>query len=122
MKKNVPPYYVILWDVNKDNIEFYDIMPYLVSRWKEDKKRRHKIWVDREESKVVDDTKMPETFEEFKQFVLSNSFYQFWARCEYEVIVTGWPVHKNEYKLDAYEQIKQNIDVVATHFMNYIKG
>lgn len=118
MKKTIPPYRVVNWDFNRDEIEFYDIMPYLVSIWKEEKKRKHKVFCDFDKDRL----RMPETFEEFKRFILDVSLYNFWARCEYEVIVTGWPVQKREHKLDVYEQIKNNIDVVTKHFMDYVHG
>ena len=28
----------------------------------------------------------------------------------------GWPVRKNDYKIDVYEQIMMNLDVVAKMF------
>lgn len=118
MKRKIPPYKVILWDVNRDNVEYYDIMPYLVECWKEEKKRKHKIWNRDSE----DNTKMPETFDEFKKFVLGESQYRFWSRCEYEIIVTGWPIQKHEEKIDAFDQIEANIDVLTKHFMEYINS
>lgn len=128
MKKKTPiPYRVVNWDFNRDCIEFYDVMPYLLGCWDEEKKRKHKIWSSSSLSDLspelkgkVDDTRMPETFDEFKKFVLDNSMYQFWARCEYEVIVHGWPVRKNDHKMDVYEQIKNNADVVTKVFMENV--
>lgn len=34
--------------------------------------------------------------------------YYFWAKCEYEVIVTGWPDTKTERKIDIYDQLEAN--------------
>lgn len=34
--------------------------------------------------------------------------YYFWAKCEYEVIVTGWPDTKTERKIDIYDQLDAN--------------
>ncbi len=152
-----------MWDFNLQELEYYDIMPRLVERWKEDKKRRHKIW-NFSDGDGRDDTKMPETFEEFRRFVLSASHYMFWGKCEYEVIVHGWPpsvkevemsvpddVHRlaetaldKEYrywrdrgnrckviargceekdeKIDVYDQIEANINVITKHFMDYINS
>ncbi len=53
------------------------------------------------------------TFEELKKFIDDTAKYRYWSRCEYEVIVTGWPVSKNTYKLDVYEQIKMNLDNIT---------
>lgn len=148
MKKIAPSFKVINWDFNSDNIEYYNIMPYIIDCWKEDKKKKHKIWaiwfnneIDDEDIRLghskglmpnkaieknlskkskIDDTKMPQTFEEFKFFIDKYCFNRFWSRCEYEVIVTGWPVQKNEVKIDIYDQISNNIDIITESFMNYI--
>ena len=34
--------------------------------------------------------------------------YHFWSKCEYEVIVTGWPDTKTEKKIDIYQQLDAN--------------
>lgn len=102
------PFYVLRWDFNKDTIVPYDIMRYLKDTWDEEKKRGFRVFSSDGE---------PETFESFKKFILSASQYQFRAKCEYEMICHGWPVEKNEYKLDVYKQIEFNIDAITTHFM-----
>jgi len=147
-KKEIPPFYVVNWDFNKDELEFYNVMPYFVNCWAEQKKQRHKVWainenahIDSEDmsiglklglsahesiernlskKKKLDDTKMPQTFEEFKTFIDGEAFHQFWSRCEYEVIVTGWPQQKREHKMDVYEQIKTNLDTITKVFIDYI--
>ena len=106
MKRKIEPYYVITWDFNKDQIERYNIMDYLINCYKATKKSKK--------------LKTPETFEECKKFILDKSMYMYWSRCEYECIVHCWPVKKNEHKLDVYEQIEMNIDVITKHFMNQI--
>lgn len=40
--------------------------------------------------------------------------YYFWAKCEYEVIVTGWPDTKTEKKIDIYEQLDANWETFKT--------
>lgn len=98
-------FYVLTWDFNKDMIERYDVLPYLRNRLE-----------DRIEKAKEDDDyslKPPTTFEEFKQFVGNESMYQFWSRCEYEMIIHGWPVHKKDYKIDVHEQIMMNLDIIA---------
>jgi len=150
MKKKIPPYYCINWGINSKDMEFYDIMPYLVDCWKEEKKHKHKLWnISFEGDKIKGhDEKMPESFEDFKRFINYHAHYRFWARCEYEVIVSAWPPHPRkdengnikmfdydvyypekrtiptidfyDHKLDIYQQIKANIDVITKHFMDYI--
>ena len=98
-------FYVLTWDFNRDKIEHYDILPYFRNRLEE------RI----EKSKKDDDEyfKVPKSFDEFKKFVEDESLYQFWSRCEYEMIVHGWPVRKNDYKIDVHEQIMMNLDVIS---------
>lgn len=89
-------FYVLHWDFNHDALEHYDVLPYLRECYKEKKKK------DR-----------PKTFDEFKKFIEDKSRYMFWSRCEYEMVCRGWPVGKNEYKIDIHEQIMMNIDVIT---------
>ena len=99
MKRNIKPYKVISWNFNHDDIEYYDIMPFLIDSYKKIKKNK------------------PKTFDEIKEFIINESRYRFWSRCEYEVIITGWPKQKREVKIDIFNQIMENIDVITTHFM-----
>ena len=101
MKRNIKPYKVISWDFNSDNIKYYDIMPFLIDSYKKIKKNK------------------PKTFDEIKEFIINESRYRFWSRCEYEVIITGWPKQKREVKIDIFNQIMKNIDVITTHFMSH---
>lgn len=91
---------VINWDTNSDRLVHYDVMPYIYSEF-EKYRKRNKLAI-----KNI-------TFEELKKFINDTAKYRYWSRCEYEVIVTGWPVSKNTYKLDVYEQIKMNLDNIT---------
>ena len=102
MKRNIKPYKVISWNFNHDDIEYYDIMPFLIDSYKEIKKNK------------------PKTFDEIKEFIINESRYRFWSRCEYEVIITGWPKQKREVKIDIFNQIMENIDVITTHFISHL--
>ena len=86
---------VLRWDFNGDRLVHYDVLPFL-RRCLEERKKR-----------------LPCTWEELKEVVKVESQYQFWGRCEYEMLLTGWPVGKNDYKLDVHEQIMMNIDTVT---------
>lgn len=93
---------VIIEDVNRQKFTTYDVIPYLVKCYLEAKKK-------------------PETFEEFKKFVDRESKYQFWSRCQYEIILSAWPpVNGFEEKWDVYQQIVMNIDVVTKLLMQSI--
>ena len=120
MEKELKKFYVLNWNINTDTIEHYDVLPYFrsvyeerVKDWK--KKQKSKRFQKNVENGLVDPAnyKAPANREELKKFILSESQYMFWARCEYEMICHGWPVQKNNHKLDIYEQIKMNLDIIT---------
>ena len=91
---------VIIYNPNSNKFEKYNVIPYFVNCYKSQKKDK------------------PITYEEMKTFVTSRSMYQFWARCQYEIILSDWPCEKEKYKLDVHEQIMNNIDLVTEIVMN----
>lgn len=97
---NVKYFNVILYDPNKNRFVQYDVIPYFINCYKEKKKDK------------------PKTFEEFRDFVKARSQYMYWARCQYEIILSDWPCGKTTYKLDVHEQIMNNIDLVTTIVIN----
>lgn len=107
---------VLTWDFNTDKLEPYDVIPYFVERYKDRKKK-----ADRKSYKKMAEVNpeykkyygLPETLDEMKGFIEGESVYMFWSRCEWEIIVHGWPVKGNEYKLDVHEQVMMNIDTIA---------
>lgn len=112
---------VLVWDFNSDSLTHYDVMPYLRSSYKE-RVKRHRKYAKRKDFDPGNEWyKVPKTLDEFKKFVENESMYQFWSRCEYEMICHGWPVQKNDYKLDVHEQIMMNIDIVAGILFNECK-
>lgn len=116
MKKEIKPYYVLNWDINRHKPEYYNIMPYLINEFNEEKKKHYRIFCDYKE---------PKTFEDYKGFILRTSKYQFWSRCEYEIIVSQWPYNEDDpmqyaRKIDVYDQIEHNIDVITNHFISQL--
>lgn len=91
---------VILWDPNKKKFIPYNVIPYLVKQYKE--------------------KKFSGTFEELKKFIKGCSTYQWWARCEYEIILSDWPGCKTQKKIDIHSQVMMNLDliteIVKSHF------
>lgn len=96
---------VLTWDVNSDSLRIYDVMPYLRECYAKRSSRRS-FGIDKYGGR-------PKTRSEFLDFVDMESMYMFWSRCQWEMICHGWPVRKNDYKLDVYEQIKMNIDIIV---------
>lgn len=85
---------VLRWDFNTDSLIHYDVLPYF--------------------RMCIEETKVkPKLLEDFKKLIEKESRYNFWSRCEYEMICHGWPVRKNDHKLDIHEQIMMNIDIIA---------
>lgn len=108
MKRTIKPYYVLNWDFNRDKIEYYDIMPYFIDVYKKLKKSRSK------------NVTVPTTYDEIKEFIIKESQYMFWSRCEYEVLIYDWPKSESCHKLDIHEQIMMNIDVITNHFILHL--
>lgn len=88
----------------EDCIQFkpYDIIPYLIECYKEKKDK-------------------PKTFEEFKEAIKSWGMYQWWSRCEYEIVLQSWPTGHLEKKIDVYQQLMMNIDIVTEIVMEEVK-
>lgn len=95
-------FYVLIWDFNQQKVKPYNIIPYFQREWKDENKSKFN------------------SFEDIKKFIDDKARYQFWARCEYEFIVEGWPTSRNRIKLDIYDQIKMNLDLITTVFINSV--
>lgn len=95
-------FYVLNWDFNRNRLEKYDVIPYLVDCYKNTKKNR------------------PTNDKEFEEFVIRNSSYQWWSRCEYEIIISDWPNNKNSIKYDIHKQILMNLDIVTNILMDIV--
>lgn len=54
-------------------------------------------------------------FEAFKHKVKGILMHEFWARCEYEHLVTSWPPPKNAkmHKIDVWDQIEPNLECIC---------
>lgn len=92
---------VIIEDINRREFIPYNVIPYLVRQYKEAKNK-------------------PTTFEEFKTFVEKESKYQWWARCEYEVILKEWPTGQREEKIDVHWQVMMNINTITEILMSEV--
>lgn len=92
---------VIVEDVNTREFIPYDIIPYLISQYENSKNK-------------------PTTFKEFKEFIIKEAKYQWWGRCQYEIILDSWPTGNNREKIDVYWQITMNIDIITEIIMEEI--
>lgn len=95
---------VIVYNFNTKKFEPYNIFTYLEHEFK---KRTFKDM----------------SRDELKKWILDKSQYMFWSRCEYEVILSPWPpIEGIAKKIDVFEQIEMNIDVITEMFYNYHKN
>lgn len=92
---------VIIWDFNERVFKPYDIIPYLIECYNKTKTK-------------------PKTFNQFKKFIKEESLYQWWARCEYEIILMDWPCQETTKKWDIYKQIMMNIDIITKLIMEEV--
>lgn len=116
---------VINYDFNSKKVVSYNIIPYLLSRYEKEKNK-------------------PKTFDELKEYIKNWSMYQWWARCEYEIIVSPWPYtlspserakeennveawkeHWNKHlkeceKIDIHYQVMMNLDIITKIFMEIV--
>lgn len=112
---------VLMWDFNTDKLTYYDVLPYFRNCYKEQVKNSKKKRIQKSEE-LSKYWKVPKTLDEFKEFIKNKSMYRFWSRCEYEMICHGWPVRKNDYKLDVHEQVMMNIDIIAKTLYDEIEN
>ena len=51
-------------------------------------------------------------YDKFKEEVRNVVMYYYWAKCEWEVIISAWPPNENakEEKVDVYSQVMLNFD------------
>lgn len=87
---------VIYQDFNSKKFIPYDIIPYFVNKYNKLKKK------DR-----------PKKDSQLKVWIESEAKYMFWSRCEYEILIAGWPNTETVEKWDIYKQIMMNIDVIV---------
>lgn len=81
---------VIIEDPNTQKIEFYDIF-------------RSKYWV-----KVARELKERyPIFQAWSDAFRTRLMSQYWARCEYEVVVTSWPVY---IETEDIEKLKKEVE------------
>lgn len=92
---------VIWWDFNKPEPEPYDVVPHLVKYYYETSNK-------------------PETLDEFKDFIKRFGRRQWWSRCEYEMVISDWPCDRYHHKIDIYDQILINLDIIAEIVMDEI--
>ena len=95
---------VFIGNFNSKKIETYNIFNH--GRFKDDCDRAWK--------------KHKKNFYAFSKAVKGSLMYNFWSKCEWEVIISHWPPSErfNDKKIDVFEQVVQNWDTFITYVWN----
>lgn len=97
---------VILLDFNSKDFVPYNVMPYFFEEYEELPIKKRPAKNNREEVKA---------------WLERKAQYQFWGRCEYEVLLCDWMFpEKTNKKIDVYWQIMLNIDLITDLFIKNI--
>ena len=116
--KELAKFNVINWDFNSDKLVFYDVLPYFREAYKERVAQVKKFSKSKRGQEILrvsgDYWYIPDTPEMLKIFIKAQSQYQFWGRCEYEIILVDWPCQQYEEKWDVYQQVVMNLDIITS--------
>lgn len=91
---------VLWWDFNDDHPTPFDVLPYFRRCYVSCRKKNR-----------------PVTKEQWVEFVKQHGMYMFWAKCEYEIIVSQWPPTDKSSKVDVWQQIEPNLDLIVKLLM-----
>lgn len=123
-------FYVLVKNPNNGKVEPYNIMPIIYNEIYDGKKLSNKFCIYKYEHHPTYHTSkfMVNSKELLKEFLTNTLKYYFWAKCEYEFIVTDWPYKNdsikdnNPVKLDVYEQLIPNIPLLVDLLWNEVKS
>lgn len=87
---------VIIYNPNKKDFEPYDILPYL-----------------RDQLKRIKPNLRPVSHKDMMKFIEAQAQYQWWGRCEYEIVLAGWPNTNIQKKWDIYKQVMMNLPIIT---------
>ena len=104
--KEIPEWYVIVKDTNAKKIKRYNIFDHFYFLNDCDK-----AWINNREDHE-------NGFSKFEKDVKRSLLYFFWCKCEWEILIYGFPYSENfkPEKVDVYEQVTINWD----RFINYL--
>ena len=93
----------VLWlNFSTKKVEYYDVLPYFRDCW------NNKCYKD--EIKAI------KSFVQLIDWIIGKSRYMYWARCQYEFLIAGWPfggkrlkddvklLLASEFNIDDYDQ------------------
>lgn len=119
--KNKINFYVLYKDFNTGEMTTYDVMPTLYNSIFNSKGKFSKSFsfYDKENH----DYRRVKTINELRTFIENHFRYHYWSKCEWEFIVSDWPPTKENrsVKIDVFDQLKPNIDLITNIVWEQIK-
>ena len=102
---------VYIENVNANRIEPYNI--FLHRRFLEDCRNDFRVWFYKEGA--------PSDTLPLQERIRMELQYYFWSKCEWEVIVSGWPPNARikEEKIDVYGQVMLNFPAFFDYLMDH---
>lgn len=101
---------VLEFDVNSRKTKPYDVLPYFRNSWASKYNKEEKDEIKKTRSKEL-----------FKEYIRTEAQYQFWARCEYEILVASWPFGSYSLTQDMKDFLKNNPDLDLDNFAKNIE-
>lgn len=101
---------VLEFDVNSRKTKPYDVLPYFRNSWASKYNKEEKDEIKKTRSKEL-----------FKEYIRTQAHYQFWARCEYEILVGSWPFGSYRLTQDMKDFLKNNPDLDLDNFAKNIE-
>lgn len=94
-------FYVWVLDFGKSIPTPHDILPYLSQEWRNLKPKER-----------------GEATKDLQDWVKKKLLYQYWSRCQYEMLVLPWPTGPNDKpeKVDVYDQCLPNLELITRLF------
>lgn len=95
---------VFYYDINRKKISTFNIFDH--GRFREDIKK---------------ELRKCKTKEEFAERLKSNLMYYFWSKAEWEIIISPWvggDRERDAVKIDVYEQVMNNFDILLDYVWN----
>lgn len=106
--KNTLEFYVLVWDANFKRVERFNVfnsigpmsVPGKITTWSGD---------------ILDAVDNGEIANKKDLVKWLGRWFKdrYWARCQYEILVSDWLSDKNQEKIDVYYQLEKNLDVIA---------
>ena len=123
--KEKPKFYAFYKDFNDGTIKPIDVLEYIFDEFLTERgaiiKKKFQIY-DRNTYKPIPIT----TKEQLAERIRTILMYRFWSKCEWEMIIIDFPYRElvdasRPLKVDVYDQLKPNIDIIVDLVWNYVE-